>query len=593
MKNKPENKQLHTVTFFELLFLAWPGFILLSILTAIGGIFYQQMSWAYLLSVIGGVVFLQKKHKLKIKPPALSEKIALLIISLWIIILSYFTVPTIFGGRDEGLLSTAGFLINREHKLSYHNKLISTFATVEGKALNFPGFFYKKTSQGLELRSQFLPGYSSYLATFANNKNVNALKWANAIPLLIFLLAFYALAKQITSSEKFSLIALFGLMSLTPLALFYKFTLSEIFFASLIWSSLYFLYRYLHLPKKSRNIIDFWFIFLPLLPAIFVRIESLALAFVLILILIVKTDKELHLPKFQTPVLLLILFSVLSLVLFSDFYIATIKGFAESLINISADTGEKNDIASSLIPKMWRDFYIVRIFYIYNLLPLLVFAGVALIKLLKNKSWSALLPFFYLGITGIYLIDANISLDHPWMLRRFVFSILPLLVLYTVLFFYYYPLQRKTIGNLILFIILASNFLLASPFILMKQNDGLLSETASLATNFQDNDLILVSQQSSGSGWSLVSEPLRTVFHKQAIYFFNPNDYVKINPTDWDNIYLLVSDNEIEHYSALLSPKTPAQPYQIQNKLLLPSKNPNRLPSYSQIITKGFIYKLK
>ncbi len=590
-----ENK--FTLSIFELMFLVWSGAVLVSVLLAILGIFYPLIVGLYIIGIIFWLWRLQRKNKLIIKFCSARERVLLVGLILWISVLSAFTVPTIFGGRDEGSLATSAFLINQDHSLSHQSKSINTFAKIygEGKALNFPGFFYqKKGDANFVLRSQFLPGYSAYLANFAYSSKVNLLKFANALPLIIFLLAFFSVSKQITKSDKFSFLAVVGLATTIPLTLFYKFTLSEIFFASLLWSGLYFLIKYLQNSSPKFDSALFWFVFIPLLPTVFVRIESFAIIFILVLILILKKHSRLHIPKYQIPILLIILLSVISIVLFNNFFVATLKGFFSSLLNAGPSVSE-NLTAHSLIPKMWQNFYALKVFYIYNLIPFFVLGFLAVIRLLKEKKWLYLMPVFLLGVTGIYFIDANISLDHPWMLRRFVFSLIPLGILYTVILFQRYPLRQKRISNLILTILIVSNILMIGPFVISKQNDGLLNQVKLLSTKFQANDLILVSQKSSGSGWSLISAPLHTVFQKQAVYFFNPNDFAKIDASNYNHIYLITSKEEIPLYKQVLSlEKTKKKEnYSLQNQYLEPTKNPLQFPKIISTKTSGVIYELK
>ncbi len=595
-KTFPKKNRL-TLSIFELMFLVWSGIVLVSIILAILGIFYPFIIGLYFIGVLFWLWRLQQQSKIIIKFYSTKERILLTGLILWVSFLSAFTVPTIFGGRDEGSLSTSAFLINQDHSLSHQSKSINTFAKIygEGKALNFPGFFYQKNgTNNFVLRSQFLPGYSSYLANFAYSSKVNLLKFANALPLIIFLLAFFSVSKQITKSDKFSFLAVIGLATTIPLALFYKFTLSEIFFASLLWPGLYFLIKYLQNSSKNFELILFWFIFIPLLPTVFIRIESFAIIFILVLILILKKHSKLHLPKYQIPILLIILLSVVSIVLFNNFFVATLKGFFSSLLNANPSTSE-NLTAHSLIPKMWQNFYALKVFYIYNLIPFFVLGVLGIIKLFREKKWLYLMPAFLLGVTGIYFIDANISLDHPWMLRRFVFTLIPLGVLYTIVLFQRYPLRQKRISNLILTVLIVSNVLMVGPFITFKQNDGLLNQVKLLSTKFQANDLVLVSQKSSGSGWSLISAPLRTVLQKQAVYFFNPNDFAKIDINNYNHIYLITSKEEIPLYKQILSLSKikKKENYSLQNQYLEPTKNPLQFPKTITTKTSGVIYKLK
>lgn len=604
-KNPKEGKL--KLSIIELIFLIWSGGALLSIVLTILGIFYPVIIGIYLFFSAFAIWRLKKKKcnskngecpltgKLIIKKMPYAEKALLGGLIIFTIFLSSFTVPTIFGGRDEGSLSNSAFLINQNHGLSYQGKLISTFGAIygEGKALNFPGFFYQKNSTTeVVLKSQFLPGYSSYLANFAYVSNPGLLRFSNALPLIIFLLSFYAIIKLLTKSIRSSILGVILLASLVPIGLFYKFTLSEIFFASLLWSSLYFLISYLKTKNNnSFSNIYYWMIFIPLLPTIFVRIEALGIIFALILILTLKSHKQLQKPNYQTPILLVVLLSVISLFIFSDFFIIALKGLLGSLVSNGAEPNTLRT-SSSFIPKNWRDLYLLKLFYSYNLIPLLFFSVLGIWKLIKEKAWTLLTPLFLLGITGLYLIDANISMDHPWMLRRFIFSIIPLAVLYTIIFLQRYPLRRKFLHILIISLLIASNILMAVPFITFQQNPNLDKQVAELSQEFNSNDLILISQKSSGNGWSLISEPLRTIHNKQAIYFFNPEDYSKIDKSTFDKIYLIVSKDEIDLYDKKLSLEK-VKDYTLKNQLIEPTKNPLRFPRFAQTETSGTIYEVR
>jgi hypothetical protein len=596
-KQSLPNKTFYSFSFFEILFIGWAGFVLLSIILTISSIFYSIIPILYIIFFVSIIYYLYKKKKLVISKLTTSNKLLLFGLVFWIGLLSYFTVPTIFGGRDEGSIATSALMINKNHSLNYQNKIINTFAKIygEGKALNFPGFFYQKSRNSFILKSQFLPGYPAYLANFAYSTKINFLKFANAIPLLIFLLAFYSIVKQLTKEKYFSLVAVSMLITTTPLVIFYKFTLSEIFFASFIWSSLYFLLKYLQLKKQSppsKKILSFWLIFIPLLPTVFIRIESFGIIFILILILIFKKHHSLQQPLYQIPLLLIIFLGVLSMVLFSNFFIIAGKGLLNTFINFNHQT-LSSDQTKTFLPKIWQHFYLPKLFYTYNFLPFFLFGILAIVKLFKEKKWFFLTPLFFLGIKGFYLIDANISLDHPWMLRRFTFATIPLLILYTILFFQHYPLRQKLITKMIITVLITSNFLLSYPFVVFKQNNNLLEQTDKLAQQFTNQDLILVSQQASGSGWSLITEPLRTILNKQAVYFFNPNDYAKIDQTNYQHIYLISSQKEIPHYVMVLNNIQKEKPYTLKNQIIQPTKNPLQFPKLITTETNGIIYQLK
>jgi len=126
---------------------------------------------------------------------------------------------------------------------------------------------------------------------------------------------------------------------------------------------------------------------------------------------------------------------------------------------------------------------------------------------------------------------------------------------------------------------------------MFQQNLGLMEQTSTISKNFKQNDLILVSQKTSGSGWSLVAEPLRNIYNKQSVYFFNPEDYNKLDKSKFDEIYLIASDEEINLYGKVLSLKK-VKDYTIKNQIIKPTKNPLQSPQFITTETKGGIYKL-
>jgi len=149
-----------------------------------------------------------------------------------------------------------------------------------------------------------------------------------------------------------------------------------------------------------------------------------------------------------------------------------------------------------------------------------------IIFFLKNKKYELLTIAFISLPVLIYLINPSISSDHPWMLRRFVFVVLPMAILYSVLFLDKF-FSRKIFTSIILFLLLVMNLIVFIPYISRADNENLLSETQSLSHNFTNADLVLVDRDASGSGWSMVTGPMSFLYGKQAVYFFNPSDLAK------------------------------------------------------------------
>src|SRR3989339_1306227 len=97
-----------------------------------------------------------------------------------IIIFSYFTVPTVFSGRDQGSLSNAAITLSKNHHLENSFSAEKEFFKIYGvgTALNFPGFNY---TQNGNLIPNFSLGYISWLATFYSFFGIEGLIIANGI----------------------------------------------------------------------------------------------------------------------------------------------------------------------------------------------------------------------------------------------------------------------------------------------------------------------------------------------------------------------------------------------------------------------------
>jgi len=104
--------------------------------------------------------------------------------------------------------------------------------------------------------------------------------------------------------------------------------------------------------------------------------------------------------------------------------------------------------------------------------------------------------------------------------------------------------------------------------------------------------LILIDRLASGSGWSLISEPLSALYNKQAVYFFNAEDLKFIDRNNFKNVYLIAPLDGKQTWHDNLN-KELASTVAIDNNYL---KESDRLFSLSQnfdtIIISG-IWKIK
>ncbi len=572
-------------TFFSLFWicLGWLGLVL-----GMLEIFYAPVIAAYLCAGAAVLLYVFFRNIRSFRP-AQSSILAAVIIFICVILLSFFTTPTIFSGRDQGSLSEATI------RLSQHHAFFSSFPASEeffkiygqGTALNFPGFAY--TSDG-NLITQFPLGYISWLASFYALIGLSGLIVANAVSSIIFLLSFFLLCR-LWMKFSYSLAALLLVLSSFIFTWFFKFTLSENMALMLVWFGIYAFIRFLGAPGflfLISSVLSFGLL-------IFTRIEGLpffAIAAGIAWYLHRKKDLPARIfsnKKFVLTVAIIFVLYFAHFFIDYNFYLTLAKSLAKKI-----NTAEQSP------PDFLFSFYLGKVFMAYALFSVLVFGAIGVIYLISRKKFKFLVPFLIIAPSLLYLLSPNISSDHPWMLRRFLFSIFPAGILYTVWFFHCH--LRKPLFYLFSFLLLIANLAVSIPYLTFSPHYNLLNQTGYLSNNFRDSDLILIDREASGDQWSMISGPLNFIYGKQAVYFFNPRDLDKIDRSKFSNIYLIAPEHRREWYRKdnFLYRFTPVKEYRIQNPLLdvrITSKKEAfqtavDLPQKEDRITYGTIYLL-
>lgn len=574
--------RLYTALVLYFVGLGW-----LSLILALLGFFYSSIILIYL--IIGALFLIYFFWKNKEKLRFSRNFFATFIISvLATLIFSIYTTPTIFSGRDQGSLSQGAIRLAQNHKIFFSSSASKEFFNIYGigRALNFPGFSYTKTG---ELTTQFPLGYISWLASFYSFFGLQGLVLANAVSFILFLLSFFLLAKLFLKPSSALMLVLLALTSFI-FSWFLKFTLSENLGLFLIWFGIYEFILYFKANQKLflySSIASLGLMF-------FVRIESLAFFLIAVLILIFKQKKGKSLSNlFSNKKLILILASVLGIfiwnLLVSDVFLVTIvKGFINSFS--STETLSRDFFAYFL-----DIFYVLKIFFVYSLLAYLVLGLWACLYLFKQKKFQFLIPLLIVLPSFIYLIHPSISEDNPWMLRRFLFSIVPALMLYSVIL-----LERLITKKYHLYfaflLLLALNLSASVPYIFFSENKNMLGQIEEISKNFRSSDLILVDKDATGDGWAIMAGPLSFLYGKQAVYFFNPSDLTKINAKNFDSIYFIIPDNKLDFYgnSGIAERLRLTKKYRIETSRLSTEENTNfiNLPKKEDVVINGGIYIL-
>lgn len=594
----PEVK-LDKYQLFTIFVLFWIGLGWLGLALSLLGIFYNIFIATYLL--LGGLTLIYllnfNKYALKINP----RFFLIFFISLIsVFVFAYYTVPTIFSGRDQGALSEAAIQLSKNHRLTFSFPAEKEFFKIygPGKALNFPGFNY--TPKG-ELMTQFPLGYVSWLAIFYSLIGLNGFIVANSITFLIFIFSFYLLARYYLRPSS-AISALLLVLTSFVFSWFFKFTLSENLALMLTWFGLY------EFVLFTRNKERFYLLasLASFSILVFTRIEALGFLAVIMAILLIKYKdwKYLFFVIIGKKLLLLLggflMLYFFNLVIDTQSYLMILKNIFGPFISLSKGLADYSDETS--ISLLETTLYSIKILFSYALFNFIFFGLIGFFYLLHQKNLKVLIPFLIILPTFAYIIHPSISSDHPWMLRRFVFSIIPISILYAVWLLDWF-FRKRIYFYLFTSLMFATNLLVFIPYLKISPNKNLLPQIQEISNNFKGSDLILVDRDATGDGWSMMTGPLNFLYGKQAVYFFNPKDLAKIDREKFSATYLIIPDNKLDSYknSSLFKLLVPVKDYTIQTNLLnviVGEKQEMyaasvKLPESQDITIRGKIYLLK
>jgi hypothetical protein len=569
------------------------GLNFLGVILAMLGIFYTSLLLLYTLISFAFFIYLIRKKRITLGFSRSFLAIFLLSVCL-ALFFSQFTTPTIFSGRDQGSYSETAIRLVRNHNLEFSSPASRELFKIygPGKALNYPGFDYKTNGN---LTTHFLFGYPVWLAIFYSFFSLNGLVVANAVSFLIFLLSFYLLANfylgKAGSSVAFAMISTSFIFSW-----FFKFTLSENLALAIIFFGLYQLSIFL---KNSKKIYLFSSLF-SFFVLLFVKIESLAFIAAISAIFYFKFRKNKSDWKFFFNKRFFLISAVLSaiylwnFVLDISYYKIFAKGFLHSFSGLASSSNASAGFFTGI-------FYTLKIFAVYGLLAYVIIAIISLLYYSKSKKYEILVPFLVLAPSFIYILQPSISSDHPWLLRRFLFSVIPVCILYTVMFLND-CLKKKYIFYLLSFLIILANITISIPYIFTSENKGLLKQTEIISRSFTENDLVFIDREATGDGFSMMTGPMSFLYNKQAVYFINPSDIEKVDRSKFSHIYFVIPDDNLELYekSGLISSLSPVKDYQIETtrldakigKKIELASQPIDLPIEKSIVILGKIYIL-
>lgn len=523
---------------FGVLFLGWIFFVL-----ALAGLFHKPLLATAVLaavSLLGWAVF---KRKLWQKI-SFEMKAASLTFLLLAALFSSFTVPTVFSGRDQGSFSEAAIRLAENSRLEFSTPASQEFFKIygPGKALNFPGFHYQSDGR---LITQFPLAYIAWLGAFYSIFGLAGFTAANGVLFFFFLLSFHLLARHLLGKRSALLATAFALTSF-PLLWFLKYTLSENMALSLIWLSIFSLVLFL---ERRSDLAYRTFLFASML-LVFTRIEGIAILSMGIVLILADKRARAHLLAERKKTLLFP--GLFFLVLFAFNFFKDIffyKEIAKALL-----TPLRGPSAGMSASPAVSELYLGKIFLLYGLAGFILLALITIGILFVRQRYRLLAPFIVTLPAWTYLISSHISLDHPWMLRRYAFAVLPAAIFYSAAFFSLWSGKkshpfRRMASALLALVLLAGSLPASIRYFAYAENEGMLEQAREIAGRFGERDLVLVDRLATGDGWSMMGAPMDFLFEKNAAYVFNPQDISKLDLEKFDNSFLLVSASEIGRYT--------------------------------------------
>jgi len=470
---------------------------------------------------------------------------------LWSLFLLIFFSYPYFEGRDEGSYANAAVYLAENGSMVFEHPILP-YLKNEGlahQALNFPGFVIK----GDGLVSQFSPAYVVWLAIFFLMFGGTIGWWlANGFLILGGSTAFYFLLRLFLP-RWVAISSIILLIFHFVFLWFPRFTLSENLAFFLFCNLLFFLiltYFNPSLFQKNRFIAAALILLIALLPLTRPEGWWLLLASLVILFIIFKKDilkTRRRVVKFSSAVLFGALMLIYAMYDQLPVYKRLFKDWIEWADNKDkylsiGDVGDVGEIASFVLPSTNRLIYFWQIEWKYGVLLFgllaLLFFGICIAGRFKKSSFFPK-EVVTMGIVTLFLsfpffvafVSPQISSDHPWLLRRFLFVVIPCGILGGVIFFSYLASKLKRDSSFILLsallaILLVPSLQSTAYFLLLRDNDGRSAVLHQLGRQFDEDDWVLTHREASGDGWHMWSAPLSSVYQIPSVYVFNPNNVV-------------------------------------------------------------------
>jgi hypothetical protein len=468
---------------------------------------------------------------------------------VWFILLLIYSPFPAFSGRDEGSYANAAIYLARFHSLGFQLPLENIFKEegLSHQLLNFPGFVATKSG----ISSQFSPAYFVLLGiAYSLTNSAVIFTLVNGLLILGGAIAFYFLVR-LFGSRWFALAGVFTLMFNFVFLWFPRFTFAE----NLAFLLFFNLLLFIGLLKKTGCRSYFYPIVALLILFPLNRPEGWWLLVAGLAVLIVwywrgtvKFERS-HLVASGLAMLIGIVITIF--IAFQQFPIykrllrdwikwpATEASYA-NLLKGNFSLADSGKILGAFFPPLERLIYYWRVEWNYGIM----FFGLVALAALILYFWDRKNKFYndntrtLVGLTAFLsfpfftaFISPQVSADHPWMLRRFFFVVVPCGILAGLIIIraWMNRSSRKSpsyLPALLLAILLVPTLPSSAYFVSVKADAGREDALNQLGRYFDNDSYIFLNREASGDGWHMWAAPLSSLYGKNAVYVYSPENLV-------------------------------------------------------------------
>jgi len=246
--------------------------------------------------------------------------------------------------------------------------------------------------------------------------------------------------------------------------------------------------------------------------------------------------------------------------------------------------------------------YFRDVFLLYGMAGFVLCGGAGMAYVLFSKQWRAASPLFVIAPTLHYLFNPQVSSDHPWMLRRYAFSVFPVLILYTTfLLSEWYPrltLKKRSMVLALALLLIGGNMPAFMRYATFKEFAGLRQQVMQLGERFDEHDLVMMDCGVSADCWTSADGPLRFLAGKNAMVLLRFPGMEYLDTGKFEHLYLITPNEVAAFYTQQSDFKSRLKyvdDYTISStRRTLPNNTyPTSLPQTERVIVRGKIFEIE